>query len=276
MSCFFRLLLYNTPLDVPARDVTKHEHTGGIVMFARELAHTGGSLSGTPSVARLSLQGPLQSASQTLEQVPEVVRAMAPSIPEDFAVAVVLSPLTALESEVILSAPETIREPLVASTSALVPSADVGAPPQDTTTTTTTVSDIATMVQAQVPYLGYDVHSYTEVFRSQLPSILTHLPRDKVTLQELDHLIDTMMLWYGPKPAFLNIRQSYDLETCMIADPHLPGLDSAIVLRQLCNHLHAQQNPSLFHHFGETLDDIGMTCRQGITHRLLVDYLAFF
>jgi hypothetical protein len=214
-------------------------------MFALALGHAGGNLGGTPSVARLSLHG--GGVGETTQQeaassIAEPVVVAAAPIAEPVVVATESSPVTE---------PEVSLEPL-------------------------SVTGIAAAVQAQVQYLGYDVHSYTAVFHAQLPSILATLPQDKVTLQELDLLIDRMTMWYGPKVAFLNIRQSYDPQVCMIVDPHLPGLDSAIVLRQLCNHLQAQQDPSLFHHFGETLDDIGMTCRQGITHRLLVDYLAFF
>ena len=57
-----------------------------------------------------------------------------------------------------------------------------------------------------------------------------------------------------------------------IQDPQLPGLNTAVMLLELWKLIKGSEDGRK--HFKETLDWIGGTCIQGVTHRVFIDYVA--
>ncbi len=86
-------------------------------------------------------------------------------------------------------------------------------------------------------------------------------------------LIMQLTSYYGPKRAFINIQTQFNHKSGMIRDPDFPNLNVAFLLKKIWEL--GRPFPCFLSHFSETLDDIGMTCIQGISYRLLMDFLAF-
>lgn len=118
-------------------------------------------------------------------------------------------------------------------------------------------------------YLGTDIHAYTQQV-NQL-NISTQL--DPILDSEFQFILQDMQQVYGPKEAFSNLKNVYSRG--MISDPEVPHINFALILKQLWSKLRELNEDSAYRHFGETLDQIGMTCIQGVTHRLLIDHNAF-
>jgi hypothetical protein len=120
-------------------------------------------------------------------------------------------------------------------------------------------------------YLGDDVHAYTpqvrEVAQKYIPT-LDPLLSDS----EFSTLLTELERFYGPKPVYTNFRNTY--HQGQITDPTIPGLNIATLLKSVWNCVKQINDSSIYRHFGETLDQIGMTCTQGQSHRLLIDLNA--
>ena len=65
-----------------------------------------------------------------------------------------------------------------------------------------------------------------------------------------------------------NFRNGY------ILDPELPKVNSAMILVLIWDQI--KDDTVLCKHFSETLKQIGNTCIQGISHRLIIDYVALY
>jgi hypothetical protein len=119
-------------------------------------------------------------------------------------------------------------------------------------------------------YLGTDIHAYT----NQINEIAAHTMVSHSVPNEAFELILTQMHnKYGHKEVFQNLRNVFRQGS--IIDPQVPHINFAFILKQLWEKLVQLNEDSAFDHFGETLDQIGMTCIQGVTHRLLIDHHAF-
>lgn len=88
---------------------------------------------------------------------------------------------------------------------------------------------------------------------------------------EFKGLIDELKTTYGQKPVFQNLEKNY--RNGWIIDPHLPALNSAVLLKAVWSEIQKRRDKSLVSHFGVTLDDIAQTCLQGVSHRLFYDYI---
>jgi hypothetical protein len=77
---------------------------------------------------------------------------------------------------------------------------------------------------------------------------------------------------YGNKRALQNMQSRF--RHGWIKDPDLPALNSSILLRAVWDKVKEKDDDSMYQHFGETLDTIGGTCIQGVSHRLFLDYVA--
>ena len=120
--------------------------------------------------------------------------------------------------------------------------------------------------------IGYDVHAHTQFMRAKFltPEYLK-LFSGTVDLVPIIEEIGTKYQNMS-HPALINIRNVYRSGT--IVDPDLPGLNIAVVLVAVWHRVKELNDDSAFIHFKETLDEIGGTCIQGISHRLLFDYFA--
>jgi hypothetical protein len=125
-------------------------------------------------------------------------------------------------------------------------------------------------------YAGTDVHAYTQYIRRQMQQWLPGLTEQygvTVDASEFEQILLEMENRYGYKPTFHNMRQAF--RDGWIVDPQVSELNSATLLKALWCNLQKNDEPSAHAHFAETLDQIGTTCIQGISHRLFHDYLAF-
>jgi len=125
---------------------------------------------------------------------------------------------------------------------------------------------------------GYNVHAYTPEYRKWAVSHIAELEviyGSKLESAMFTSILNELSEKYGHKVTYSNFRNAYDFKTGWITDPELPGLNCAILLRATWEKVKLQKDESLYKHFGETLDQIGTTCLQGVSHRLLQDYWAF-
>ena len=130
-------------------------------------------------------------------------------------------------------------------------------------------------------YVGCDIHAYTK----QICMVAEKYKEDfsgKVNSDTFECILGEMFAAYGPKVAYINFRQNY--RDGSIIDPEVPVINVAVLLYKLWNQVKDSEknsqgpiteSSSFKVHFNQTLDDIGMTCIQGISHRLLIDFVAF-
>lgn len=128
-------------------------------------------------------------------------------------------------------------------------------------------------------YLGDDIHAYTHQVNQ---TVRTHLAEQSqsqsqsatsITELDLQLILTELEQQFGPKPAYANIRNVS--RNGKIIDPEVSDLNITLVLKIVWNKIKELNDPSTFRHFNETLDQIGMTCIQGISHRIFIDYIAF-
>lgn len=131
-------------------------------------------------------------------------------------------------------------------------------------------------MQSQKIWKGLNIHAYTADIQTQISAhiqILTRLYGLSVKKDQFEIIMREMTQTYGTKVTFSNFRNNYKND--WILDPDLPEFNIAVLLLAVWNILKCENDNSMYKHFGETLDDIGTTCVQGISHRLFIDYIAF-
>ena len=120
-------------------------------------------------------------------------------------------------------------------------------------------------------YHGIDIHAYTNDIRAALNEKYTEPHwRDAMQTKDIIELLSSIKLKYPRHIGVKNIRQC--IANGRLLDPELPPVNFLFILKQLWSNIQASGS---FAHFKETLDQIGTTCRQGVTHRIYIDWLAF-
>lgn len=125
---------------------------------------------------------------------------------------------------------------------------------------------------------GFNIHRYTPELE-QLMNNASYIEKlnghgETVPEEEFRNIIRSLTKKYGPKVTYSNLEKNF--QKGWIKDPQLPSLNSAVLLRAIWEYLESKQDESLYKHFDETLNQIGTTCVQGISHRLFMDYIVFF
>jgi len=114
--------------------------------------------------------------------------------------------------------------------------------------------------------LGYDTHAYSPLLKEYIKTLkLDDMVVDhKIVMEKLDKLVSK----YGSviSPGVNNIKRNINTTNNTINDPELPGFNTLVLLDKILD-----INTDLLK---ETLVEIGNTCIQGITHRLLMLYHA--
>lgn len=128
------------------------------------------------------------------------------------------------------------------------------------------------MAAAGITYHGYNVHDYTQKMRQISQELPPHHMRILVEPSIFSNCMREMRALYGNKVALHNMSTQYT--NGWIRDRDLPGVNVAAVVIDLWTLLNRSQEPTLFAHFSETLDTIGATCIQGISHRIIWDYIT--
>jgi hypothetical protein len=121
-------------------------------------------------------------------------------------------------------------------------------------------------------YHGWDVHSYTELLQQILPEL--HISNDKFPSDQFNSLLGEIEQKYGRSimPCMNNIMNSYYKDE-RISDPDLPNINFCYILNDLYLNsadVGVKLDDNLLK---ETLEEIGGTCLQGLTHRLTLLYL---
>jgi hypothetical protein len=120
-------------------------------------------------------------------------------------------------------------------------------------------------------YNGADIHAYTSMIRDVLnEQFSADCWQEAMTEPERFALLRDMKQHYPKHPAIGNIRQC--VKNGKLLDPELPPVNFLLVLQVLWT---AIQEKNSYSHFKETLDQISTTCIQGVTHRILIDWVAF-
>jgi len=116
-------------------------------------------------------------------------------------------------------------------------------------------------------YKGWDIHSYTPMLQKRQDNFA-----QTVSGVQFGALLRELRGHYGSLVAFSNMQNQY--KNGWIRDPHLPLINSAFLLEVLWNKIKLINDVTVYKHFRETLIQIGATCIQGISHRLLVDWIS--
>jgi hypothetical protein len=119
-------------------------------------------------------------------------------------------------------------------------------------------------------YYGTDIHTYTplikELLVSQYSDVVWNKPMDE---NEYTALMDELTEQFNKHPAITNIQRFTKNGT--LVDPQLGETNFIRILHQLWKRV---KQLGQVDHFKETLDQIGDTCIQGISHRILIDWVA--
>ena len=121
-------------------------------------------------------------------------------------------------------------------------------------------------------YIGDNVHDYTTQLREIIPKYFDTYINEKVDNTNWETVLSEIKLKYPNMPAVYNIERNYN--NGLIFDPDLPNINSANLLLLIWNII--KNNTELSNHFLETLKQIDNTCIQGISHRLIIDYIALY
>lgn len=114
-------------------------------------------------------------------------------------------------------------------------------------------------------YHGYDVHAYTPLLQNLVKKL--NLSNDPINNDEFQQLLTDLINKYGEtiSPCINNIKRCY-YHDGYIHDSELPDINFALILKDLYKNFDEVL-------LRETLEEVGSTCLQGLTHRLLVLYL---
>lgn len=125
-------------------------------------------------------------------------------------------------------------------------------------------------------YRGWDVHAYTppvqqwfqQRLRPRLPSEGPLLTEWMAALNEMRHVYGK---WPAAMGALIKMNSRYRAQQKGYMDRDLgPGGNVASILLYSWALVKRKKEPSLTRLFGETLSDIGNTCVQGDSHRLIM------
>lgn len=121
-------------------------------------------------------------------------------------------------------------------------------------------------------YKGYNIHNYTKEIITIIPKYFGKNVYKKVTILEWKNVLSDICKKIPRCRALQNMNKNF--KNGFIIDPELPKINSAMILILIWDKV--KNNNILCKHFTETLKDIGNTCIQGISHRLIIDYIAIY
>lgn len=119
-------------------------------------------------------------------------------------------------------------------------------------------------------YIGYNIHNYTMQIVNIIPKFFGETAYKKADIKTWNNSLTEIKKRYSNHIAIKNIERNFN--NGFIKDPEIPNLNSAIVLLIIWDTI--KNNDIMCRHFLETLNEIGNTCIQGISHRLIMDYIA--
>jgi hypothetical protein len=121
-------------------------------------------------------------------------------------------------------------------------------------------------------YIGYNIHNYTSQIVNIIPKFFEDMEYKKVDIKYWNKSLNEIKKKYPNHIAIKNIERNFN--NGFIKDPEIPKLNFAIILLIIWDNI--KNNDIICNHFLETLNEIGNTCIQGISHRLIIDYIAIY
>ena len=121
-------------------------------------------------------------------------------------------------------------------------------------------------------YHGYNIHSYTKQVISIIPRYFGDIAFSKVDNEKWKSVLLEIEKKISNSQAIQNIKRNFS--NGRIIDPELPKVNSAMILVLIWDQI--KNDIFLCKHFSETLKQVGNTCIQGISHRLIIDYVALY
>jgi len=121
-------------------------------------------------------------------------------------------------------------------------------------------------------YNGYNIHNYTKQLLEVVPKYFNDDFKYEVKQDKWNSVMSKISQRFSNKIALMNIQKNF--KNGKIVDPQVQNINFAIVLISVWNQV--KDNSILCKHFFETLKQIGNTCIQGISHRLMIDYIALY
>jgi hypothetical protein len=121
-------------------------------------------------------------------------------------------------------------------------------------------------------YIGCNIHNYTSQLVNILPNFFGKIAYEQVDIKTWNKSLNEIKKKYSNHIAIKNIERNFN--NCFIKDPAIPNLNTASVLLIIWDTI--KNNDMMCLHFLETLNEIGNTCIQGISHRLIIDYIAIY
>ena len=120
-------------------------------------------------------------------------------------------------------------------------------------------------------YRGWDTHAYTTLWTAEAERLGFKTP---VPVLEWKQLLRDLDAAYPGAVALRKFAVNFSAATGGYMDAQLGGLNVARLLLEVWALVRRAQDGSVTAGFGEILADIGNTCVQGDSHRLLAYYVA--
>jgi len=121
-------------------------------------------------------------------------------------------------------------------------------------------------------YSGYNIHNYTKQVISIIPKYFGEVAYSKVNNDKWLLVLSEIEKKIPNGQSIQNMNRNF--HNGYILDPELPKVNSAMILVLIWDQI--KDDTVLCKHFSETLTQIGNTCIQGISHRLIIDYVALY
>ena len=118
-------------------------------------------------------------------------------------------------------------------------------------------------------YHGTNIHAYTPQIKQTILDEFKNTKQEPLSEAQLAQLWTELTTRFPRHPAVANIQRV--TKNGIIIDPQLPPLNFLQLLWELWDQVKKEEQ---FQHFRETLDQIGQTCIQGVTHRIFIDWRA--
>ena len=119
-------------------------------------------------------------------------------------------------------------------------------------------------------YHGTNIHAYTPLVKELLSTQYSDVKWNAAMAEnECNALIKELSDEFKQHPAIGNIQRS--TKNGLLLDPQLGNTNFLRILQQLWERVKSMDQ---VRHFKETLDQIGNTCIQGVSHRILIDWAA--
>lgn len=121
-------------------------------------------------------------------------------------------------------------------------------------------------------YNGYNIHNYTKQIIDIIPKYFGNIVYGKINNKKWNNILIEIKKTIPNYQTIQNINKNF--KNGYIIDPELPKINIAIILVLIWEQI--KNDTILCKHFSETLQQIGNTCIQGISHRLIIDYIAMY